>query len=159
LPAEVSVGQYVDRASSTVNTKDENSAYRLRYWQVALAASGAIGHGFGPYPPEFAIAVGRTPGDSAEPHNSFVAIAYRLGLVAAVSFFLFAALLLSKRVAQARSARLDPQDRAAAAFLAFLTIVAFFNVGLEVPYIGIPFWIVLGFVIGAEARKSPPSSC
>lgn len=146
------LSEEITRAKSVTSTTDPNAQFRLRFWKEAVAKSidsPVIGAGFDAYPAE--IVPPDTVGDDPfpAPHNSFVAIGYRIGFV---PFLLVLAMLghlifLGFRASVERS---DPRDRATLAALTAIVVYAgitsAFNVFLEAPYAGPLFWTAVGLL-------------
>ena len=80
------------------------------------------------------------------PHNSFVNIVYRIGLLGTIPFVLLLG-LGTVRLARRLRTTLTPEQRARLVALAamgvFIAVTACFNGALESPYMGIFFWTVL----------------
>ncbi len=104
------------------------------------------GAGFGV---PISIRYGLTQYVDVDPHNSFVAIIYRLGFPAALC--LFATVILCV-LQTARAIRRSSELRGAiltaclAAFTA-INIFACFNVVLEGPFLGMFYWLLLGLML------------
>ena len=147
------LGQELARAKTVTSTSDPNARYRLDFWKAVLAKSidsPLFGAGFDPYP---ASVVPRSTVDPETdlpaPHNSFVAIAYRIGFI---PFLVVLVLLgdLVRRGFQASIVRTDPRDRAVCSALTAIVVyvgaASAFNVFLEAPYAGPLFWTAVGLL-------------
>jgi O-antigen ligase len=146
------LGEEIARAKTVTSTTDPNAQFRLKFWKAALVKSidsPLIGAGFDPYPANIVPpeTVGNDPFPA--PHNSFVAIAYRIGFL---PFLLFLAMLASLifRGFRASIERLEPRDRAVCsaltAIVLYCGVTSAFNVFLEAPYAGPLFWIAVGLL-------------
>jgi O-antigen ligase len=155
------LGEEIARAKTVTSTTDPNAQFRLKFWKAALGKSvdsPLIGNGFDPYPANIVPpeTVGSDPFPA--PHNSFVAIAYRIGLV---PFLLELALLfgLIGRGFRASLDRADPRDRAICsaltAIVVYTGVTSAFNVFLEAPYAGPLFWTAVGLLACAVYAKGP----
>jgi hypothetical protein len=145
------------RAQSITNTDDPNAAYRLKYWRNLLGVSARKPiepSGFGTYPASL------TPRDVSvygvsDPHNSFVALAYRLGLLPAVLVLGLSIVVFGRAALSALRAR-EPWERAALSSLSaagiFMLVFASLNVVLETPYLAPYYWITLGLAASLTAR-------
>ncbi len=136
---------------STTNANDPNAHYRLAFWKAAMSrsiSSPLIGNGFDPYPDE--IVPPKTSRDRfpPSPHNSFVALGYRLGILPLLAIlFMLGSLLLRGYAATSLD---GPHDRALAlgltAIVVYVGVFSAFNVFLESPYVGPLFWTVVGML-------------
>jgi O-antigen ligase len=157
LPSEIDrlpplARQTVERLKSIATPEDDaNSHWRLSVWRQASTyglAHPILGAGFGP---PLTADLGYRVDYDVDPHNSYVAMFFRLGIPGLVAFgWLWFAIL---RRAYARC-RIDPEARptiglALAAHLG-AAVFAFFNVALEGPYMGIPFWVSMALVLQAS---------
>ncbi len=138
------------RASTSLDpVADLNTSWRMEIngalLQDALDRPMA-GAGFGV---PISIRYGLTQYVDVDPHNSFVAIIYRLGFPAALC--LFATVILCV-LQTARAIRRSSELRGAiltaclAAFTA-INIFACFNVVLEGPFLGMFYWLLLGLML------------
>jgi O-antigen ligase len=134
------------------STTDPNAQFRLNFWKAALAKSidsPLIGAGFDPYPANIVPpeSVGSDPFPA--PHNSFVAIAYRIGFIPALAVVALL-LYLIRRGFRASVDRADPRDRAICSALTAIVVYAgvtsALNVFLEAPYAGPLFWTAVGLL-------------
>ncbi len=151
-PRNSTLGEELTRARSIASTTDPNAQFRLKFWKRAMVKSiesPIIGSGFDPYP--VSIVPPETVGDDPfpAPHNSFVAIAYRIGFI---PFLAVLAMLLSLIVKGFRAsiARFSPVDRAVCsaltAIVVYTGVTSAFNVFLEAPYAGPLFWASVGLL-------------
>lgn len=139
----------LQRARTVADSSDPNAQFRLLFWQRALGravASPVIGNGFDPYPAE--LIPRETYRDAApQPHNSFVNLAYRVGLIPTLIVLVLIFRVLMDTARQSRTTR-DPRSRAVGSALVgsavYIGIFASFNVVLEVPYMAPLFWIAVG---------------
>ena len=145
------------------NSREANNVHwRLSIWKFMLEKAihePILGVGFGK-PTDFVwrgmIYDART-GDTTNsqdvtgPHNSFVNMLFRMGLLGLLPLIalLVIAAIRAWRVLVGRT--LPPFDRAvglsSVAFLVAVLVTACFSVALEGPYMGMFFWIFLGFVL------------
>jgi hypothetical protein len=153
------VGDAVTRAR-TLDARDPNIGYRLKFWDAVAHASTSsplIGSGFDRYPPEYVPPVSTEEEDHPAPHNSWVALAYRIGPIFALLVAGTLALLVTRATRLARLAA-DAWRRVAlgglAAVVVFLAIFAAFNVVLEVPYMAALFWLAVGFLAAETLRPT-----
>jgi O-antigen ligase len=157
------VGEEITRARAIVSTQDPNSRFRLVFWRKVADASlksPLIGSGFDAYPPEL-IPPERLdePLGGLAPHNSFVALLYRIGPVPFIVFvFLFGLILLRGLGGTVREP--DPIRRTSLAalvvILIFMSVFAAFNVVLEVPYSAALFWTAVGLLAaGSFSQRAP----
>lgn len=141
---------------STILTPEEdpNSLHRLAMWDEILdrtKESPLLGEGFGP---PFSIFFGDKFYDYSEsrlhPHNSFLWILNRMGIIGFGIFFLLILKFYKSAIKAYRS--LSP-GKSKAYLLALMSchvcicIFAFFNVVLEGPSMGIFFWIIMGLAM------------
>lgn len=156
VPRTSTLGEEIARARTVTSTSDPNAEFRIRFWRAVLAKSmdsPLIGAGFDPYPPSI---VPEATVSSYDPfrgvHNSFVAIAYRIGFI---PLLLLLALLgdLIRRGFRASVKRDDPRDRAICsaltAVVVYVGVMSAFNVYLEAPYAGPLFWTAVGLLVYA----------
>jgi exopolysaccharide biosynthesis polyprenyl glycosylphosphotransferase len=150
---------------SAASGMNPNIRWRLAYWKFIVRESAhapLLGTGFG-HAANFRWSnilydarVGNTadPNDVTPPHNSFLNVLYRMGL------FGFIPLIGLVGVAVWRTARALrrplPGDHRAllvgfACLLAFILVIASFNVALEGPYMGMFFWTVLAILLIASS--------
>jgi O-antigen ligase len=139
-----------------------NASWREEFWKHDLR--GAVHHpvtgvGFGPAS-DFCFSgngecwdtrLTRDADQISGPHNGFVDVLYRMGLPG----LLLLLGLLWTAVRSGLRALPDPVARTALALLLFATVTAFFSVALEGPYMGIPFWALVGmlWVCGREEAQ------
>lgn len=153
------LGQELTRARSIASTTDPNAEFRLKFWKRAMVKSlesPIIGSGFDPYPANIVPpqTVGFDPFPA--PHNSFVAIAYRIGFI---PFLAVLAMLVSliARGFRASIVRPSPVERAVCcaltAVVVYTGVTSAFNVFLEAPYAGPLFWAAVGFLASAVYRQ------
>jgi O-antigen ligase len=133
-----------------------NSTFRLEYWRYELdaVAKAPLGKGFGP-PSNFCSGLSgeclddrtsHTGNDVAGPHNSYVNVAYRVGVQGiAVLIALLVAIVVPAWRAVRRTG--DPAIRTALVMLTFSGVSAGFAVSLEGPYMAVPFWALLGLIV------------
>ena len=157
----------VNPQARTDNYQAANSSWRLAFWKQDLRATmrqPLTGVGFGPGANFCFLGLCQDQRFSREadqisgPHNSYVDVAYRMGLpgIALLVALLVLALVRARRaLARARGAG-DEDDlitiRLAIATFLFVAITAFFSVALEGPFIGIFFWVTLALLLVLRPR-------
>jgi len=155
LSANVLVKDTLRRASTILTPEeDPNSLHRLAMWEEALnrtAREPLVGEGFGP---PFSLLASNKFYDYSEkrlhPHNSFLWILNRMGMIGFTIFFLL--ILKFYRSAIKAYKKMSP-GKSKAYLLALMSchvsisIFAFFNVVLEGPFMGIFFWIIMGLAM------------
>ena len=138
-----------------------NVRWRIAYWKFVIEESAEaplLGTGFG-HAANFRwsnilydarVGNAADPNDVTPPHNSFLNVLYRTGLLG------FIPLVALVGVAVWRTARelrrpLSRERRALlvgfASLLAFVIVIANFNVALEGPYMGMFFWTILALLL------------
>lgn len=152
----------------------ENMSWRLAYWRYLgreTLGNPLLGRGFG-RPAAFHwddnVYDSRVAGELLEvspPHNSFVNLLFRTGLVGLLSALALVAVGVL-RTFRLRS-RAEPADRpwiaALLALLAYALVIASLNVALEGPFMGLVFWILVGLLLvlptllGAAGRRPEKS--
>jgi O-antigen ligase len=146
-------GEEVTRAKSITDSDDPNASWRLSFWKNTFSRSvdsPLVGSGFDPYPREFVPSRSTRDVDPfLGPHNSFVALAYRLGVVPLVVLLFLLGVLLRRGFA-ASVHGVSPSYRAICAALTAIVVysgvVSAFNVFLEAPYAGPLFWTAVGLL-------------
>lgn len=139
-----------------------NSHWRLDYWRFLIEKTmkePALGVGFGK-PADFRWrgvlydarrGIATDPNDITPPHNSFLNVFYRMGLLGLVPLLVLVALALRRGLVRIRNPGTSARDRALlAGFIGafvFATFIALFNVALENPYIGLFFWTPLAALL------------
>lgn len=142
----------VGRARSVTNQSDPNARYRLEFWRALLhesLRSPLIGSGFDPYPERL---LPRATGVAvrSDPHNSFVALAYRVGLLGASIVLAVCLITVARGVALAIKEADDFRRCALTTLVGVVVYVGFlsaFNVFLELPYGAPVFWVPLGLLM------------
>jgi O-antigen ligase len=157
-----------------------NSTWRLAIWKYDLKKAvkqPVFGVGFGK-PTAFHwdghVYDGRSgnglPEDVSGPHNSFVNIIFRMGLLGFGALLALAVIAARRVWPWIRDADAPPHERAvlvgSTAVLVFTTIVASLNVSLEGPFMGIFWWLALALMLvlpqlygtpQSSARRTAPS--
>ena len=165
----------LDNTFGGVSGSGTNSQWRLAIWHYMLKQTvhhPVLGVGFG-RPTAFfwhGNVYDARAGNAADqqdvtgPHNSFVNLLFRMGLLGFLALLALVAFGAFRVLRALRSKQLVPLDRAlliatAASFIA-VVVTASFSVALEGPYMGIFFWIFLGLLLvyprvlpGAAARR------
>jgi hypothetical protein len=148
------VGQEVTRAKTVFSTTDPNAQFRLSFWGEAMRGSlhsPVVGAGFDPYPTSIVPpeTVGQENDPFPAPHNSFVAIAYRIGIIPFVIVIAVLGVLIGKGFRASKERDL-PLDRAVCsaltAIVVYSGVTSAFNVFLEAPYAGPLFWTSVGLL-------------
>ncbi len=135
-----------------------NANWRLHYWRALLDETfdePVLGVGFGhpaAFPWRGVVYDTREPGgfeSLSPPHNSFVNLFYRTGLVglAGLIGLLAVALVRMSRLFRATETGERPPLVALLALFTFISVVAALNVALEGPYMAMFFWTVLGLML------------
>jgi hypothetical protein len=155
------LGKETARIRTIADSNDPNARYRIEYWQrllVPALRNPIIGHGFGAYdprliPPRQTCRTGA--GKCTDPHNSFIAIAYRAGLLAAGSLIVLLGVLVIRgiRVARASDGWRRASTSALTAAVVYLGLFAAFNVGLELPYFAVVFWSAVGLLVAVTSNR------
>jgi O-antigen ligase len=144
--------------SNRSDSSGANARWRLAYWHFLLDQTlkePVLGVGFGKpadfrwrgtlYDPRRGNAA--DPNDITPPHNSFLNVFYRTGLLGLIPLLVLVALGLWRGIAAIRRPDVGRADQALlAGFVAvfvFASFIALFNVALENPYIGLFFWTPL----------------
>jgi O-antigen ligase len=144
------------KRASTILTPEEdpNSLHRIAMWSEVLDRTidePLLGEGFGP---PFSMFFGSRFYDYSEsrllPHNSFLWILNRMGII---GFGIFLLLILKFYRSAIKAYKSMIPGKSKAYLLALLSchvcisIFAFFNVVLEGPFMGIFFWIIMGLTM------------
>jgi hypothetical protein len=149
------IGSTITRTQAIFNgsadASEANVAFRIELWKYSLRTAVSegplLGSGFGrPFALEFRGADLETE-DTGGAHNSFVGIAYYMGFPA-LGMFLAMIVLAVRRVGKRQL--VSVVQPAQAAWLAAGLVTMFTNVALEAPYIGGPFWLLLGWCVLKE---------
>jgi len=159
-PIEQEAASFAARGAPTSDSNAAaNASWRTEFWRHdlrAVAHHPVTGVGFGP-PADFCFKQNGECWDTREshdptqisgPHNGYIDVFYRMGLP---GLLLLLGLIWSALRA-GRSALPDETARIGIALLLFAAVTAFFSVALEGPYMGVPFWALIGmlWVIGRE---------
>jgi O-antigen ligase len=150
---------------STDTVEATNSGWRLQFWDFYLDEihNRPYGHGFGP-PSRFCDSISgecwdtretRDPLTRTAPHNSFLNIAYRMGVQALIVLALLCVACISPAIRRLRGGNDTLAIRAALASLAFVATTAFFSVSLEGPFMALPFWTLLGVLVVLGRHERP----
>lgn len=148
------LGPEIERAKSITDEDDPNRRFRVEFWSKAMAMSvesPLIGNGFDAYPASV-VPPASGPDDWPAPHNSFVGIGYRLGLLPLAVVLGMLLWLVGRGFVYGHRSR-DRRERATllalTATVVYVGIAAAFNVFLEVPYAGPLFWTAAGLLAAA----------
>jgi hypothetical protein len=168
-PAEELVSVTADVAPTEFSATTEaggvdNARWRLSYWKYeiteAATSNPVLGVGFG-RPADFTwrnLTYDTRSGEGeysvSPPHNSFVNVFFRTGLLGLLAL---AALGIAGLVRTLRARRAaEPGDRAWYAALVALVVfaagIASLNVALEGPYMGIVIWTLVGLTLVVPRR-------
>jgi len=155
-PLPTFAAETLARIGSIVVHEDANASWRLEVWKRAInygIEHPLMGAGFGRSMGD-SLAFGET--DRVDPHNSYVAIFYRMGLPGIIAFAIFWAQVIGVAFARCKRGTANRLlfGMALAAHIA-TAIFALFNVVLEGPYMGIPFWVSLALVQEASRTIGP----
>lgn len=156
-------GSYLDdtlaRVGKTTDLSDANTDWRLASWHEVFdgVLDQPLGHGFATWSFTFTFDDPLTGS-----HNSFLDLAYRIGVPGLVVFLALPVSLIRQTRALARRTRPAPQllpITVCAAVLSFLVFAAF-NVVLESPQVSILFWVLLGLGAGTlhDRREAAPEA-
>jgi len=144
------VAKTLARVGTTASPQDDaNGEWRLEMWRHGISygmAHPLLGAGFGP-----AYLGGiESATDRIDPHNSYVGIMYRLGALGILCFLGMWIPILKGAYESCRRdhAKIGHVGLALAGHLGVAGF-AFFNVALEGPYMGIPFWVTLALLTRA----------
>jgi hypothetical protein len=169
---DVAIPQAVRETFANNLTEGSNASWRLAIWKYDLkegAKQPVFGVGYG-RPTNFHwgghVYDGRkgngTNEDVSGPHNSFVNIFFRMGVLGALSLLALVALAAVRVWPWVRSGDAPTEERATlvalAAMLVFTTGVAAINVSLEGPFMGIFFWTILGLLLVLPKLYGTPGS-
>jgi len=138
----------IERLSTIGNPEEDvNASWRMECWKQAAAyglSHPILGAGFGP---PLEVDLGYRVEHDVDPHNSFVAILFRLGLPGLFGFLWFYFSTI-RGVTTTREMSTQWRFLTGVALSANVAaaVFAFFNVALEGPYMGIPFWVSLALV-------------
>jgi hypothetical protein len=153
----------------TTNGSEANVSWRLAFWAHDLKATlsnPVFGVGFG-RPSNFRwsglVYDGRTGRggifDVIAPHNSFVNLVYRTGLLGLFALLALVAVAARRLVRALRFGALRTPERAlligCAAVFVFAAVMASFNAALEAPYMAFFFWVFLGILLVLPALLGP----
>jgi O-antigen ligase len=187
LPPEIKDNTFATRLSRAVsgavnpqartdNYQAANASWRLEFWRQDIKATldrPLTGVGFGPGANFCFLGLchdqryTREADQISGPHNSYVDVAYRMGIpgIAALIGLMVLALMRARRAMVRARAGGDAtaEDlvtvRIAVATFLFVAITAFFSVALEGPFIGIFFWVTLALLLVLRPREpAPPAS-
>jgi O-antigen ligase len=153
LPAMVN--DTLARIASIIAHQDGNSGWRMEIWARAIDYGinhPLLGSGFGPSMGD-TLSFGEI--ERIDPHNSYVAIFYRMGFPGLLAFGFLWMQVMGCAFARCRTeeGRTLTLGMALSAHMA-AAIFAGFNVVLEGPYMGIPFWVSLALVYLASRERS-----
>ncbi len=139
-----------------------NVSWRLAIWRHMLGKTlhdPVFGVGFG-QPTNFrwkGIRYDGRVGDTSNsfdvvaPHNSFVNLLYRTGLLGFLALLALVVIAAVRVVRALRSPQLAPLDRVllvgCGAVFVFTIVISSFNVALEAPFMALFFWLFLGLLL------------
>jgi len=146
------LNETITRLQHVGDADDVNAAWRLLNWSEVLDGiqDRPLGHGFASW--EFLFT---QPDPLTGSHNSFLDLAYRVGVVGLL-------LLLSMPVHMTRQTRawIRSNSLQSATLLVTVTACTFallvyasFNMVFESPYMSVQFWILLGIASGAWTER------
>jgi O-antigen ligase len=145
--------------------KADNNEFRRAFWNVMVnettATNPVFGRGFGyDFRPHFEVAYGRGEWEGLRsPHNYFVTVYGRMGLVGLGLISIIAALIVRNALSAARAARagrITMEDFSYWCGVVMLLIAGTFGVVLEGPMGAIPFWTFLGLALSAPSVSRLP---
>lgn len=141
----------LQRAQTVTDTTDPNAKWRLNFWRNVVHSAfehPLYGAGFDNYPAEF-VPPESLKDDVPAPHNSFIALAYRIGPLPWLLVVFQLLRMLSKAFRQGVAER-DRHRRAAVtalvATLTYQTVFSTFNVSFELPYSAPIYWAQFGLL-------------
>jgi len=152
---------YIDEVKSIYDQSGtpsaNNASWRIILWKDIIKKSmqkPILGYGFGMlYNNETVKDMGWKYGQDVgflDPHNSYLSILYRTGIVGLLIFLLFIISFFIKMIKFLRYCR----DSTISAFMIsilsaviFILIISFFMVVLEGPYLGIFLWVFIGLAL------------
>ena len=167
-PGRVQAAQEVKgTVTGAGSAEGDNSTWRLDFWRYSVArmVDEPLGISLGrplefewqgryydfrrPTPnPEYSLVV-------TGPHNSFVEIGVRMGVVALAALLALLVIGVARTLALVRDASLARADRVIATALLAMTaaavVIASVNDALKGPYIGVFFWLLLTLLLVAPA--------
>jgi len=140
-----------------VSLSGNNAKWRIILWKDIIQKSmkkPILGYGFGMlYNNETLKNMGWEYGADVgflDPHNSYLSILYRTGIVGLLIFLLFIVSFFIKMIKFLRSC----QDLAISAYMIsvlstiiFILVISFFMVVLEGPFLGIFLWVFIGLAL------------
>lgn len=165
-PSGGDVGNEVVGLAEPETGEGSNVRWRLAYWRelVSRTPEGpALGVGFG-QPSEF-LWRGRQYDfrsdtgtfDVSGPHNVYVHVLYRMGVVGLAAMLALIGLVLWRTLPLLAQNRLPPSRRselvAILAMFASAATIAFFNDALVNPFLGLFFWTLLGLLCAWTALE------
>ena len=136
--------------------------WRQHLWKQVIAGwrqNPWFGRGFGPRMYMTDVTGGRAVGPDGKwisgPHNSYLTILFRMGLVGLFGFCFFCVPVVMRSFSRMLNQVRGGNFLGALNFATFLSIAffTFFNVSLENPQSGIWFWVFLGILV-AEQREN-----
>lgn len=147
----VPLAKELQRAQTVSDTSDPNARWRLNFWHNVIKSAMAhplYGAGYDNYPHEF-VPPESLKDDVPAPHNSFIALAYRIGPLPWL-LVVFQLLRLLSRGFRAGVGERDPYRKAAitglVATMTYQTVFSTFNVSFELPYSAPIFWAQFGLL-------------
>jgi O-antigen ligase len=151
--------------------KANNNQFRTTFWKVMMddttKANPVFGRGFGyNFLPKFEAYYNRGGWEGLRsPHNYYITVYGRMGVVGSVIFLLITFLMVREAIRAAalvRRKQLSPADFSYWCAAVVLLVSATFGVVLEGPMGGIPFWTFLGLALSGmvlqrrAAREAEP---
>jgi hypothetical protein len=145
--------------------KGDNNEFRRAFWEAFISKTNStnpiFGRGFGyDFLPAFAREYGRGNWEGTRsPHNYFITVYGRMGLVGLLLFSAIAFLSVRQTIRAAilvRSRRMDAVDFSYWCGALVLLISGAFGVVLEGPMGAIPFWTFLGLALSSPIRDAAP---
>ena len=130
-----------------------NVHWRWLVWKEALrqtASNPLLGIGFGPaFTANEVKEYGYVWAPDLNPHNSFILVLLRTGMIGALLFVLLHFVVIKKVVAGMRRVDKEVANLYLTILFSFLGIViaAMFNVVLESPFGAVPYWFLFGLLI------------
>lgn len=147
----VPLAKELQRAQTVTDTHDPNARWRLHFWHAVVHSAiqhPIYGAGFDNYPASF-VPPESLKDDVPAPHNTFIALAYRIGPLP----WLFVVFLLLRMLSRGFRAGVKEHERTRkaaitglVATMTYQTIFSAFNVSFELPYSAPIYWAQFGLL-------------
>ena len=160
--SSVPFAKELQRAQTVTDTQDPNAKWRLHFWHAVVHSAidhPVIGAGFDNYPAEF-VPPESLKDDVPAPHNSFIALAYRIGPLPWLLVVFQLLRVLARGFRQGVTERNRHRKAAITGLVATLTyqtIFSAFNVSFELPYSAPIYWAQFGLLATLLLTPELPS--